>query len=395
MRVLQLSTSKQGGAGISAAILDEKLREDGVKSRLFTRSNMKSHQVILSKTVTFVGKVSASADYDFLSSTSTSTLDYQEVLNFNPQVIHIHNWYNLLSVSSFYKLSKIAPLMFTLHDERLVTGGCHVTLGCEKYLSECSNCPAHRLHFSREKFRSELVSFFNSGARYGIISPSQWLMNKIKQTPLAKKAVVSRVIPNHLSIPARILSAEEKNIEKTQLIFVASNLDAPYKGFNLLLASMRILDGKLEKIGRKVDLIVVGNSMVEIAVAFKNIEIVVKSHMSIDKLSQQVLVADVLVVPSLSENYPGVIAEAQLQGTRVVANRVGGVSEMIVDNRTGYLASPNSNSLAEKILEAILDENREQVRAEAFQAVNVRQNSQVINQHHKEVYKELMNAKGK
>lgn len=394
MRVLQLSTSKQGGAGISAAILDQKLREDGVESRLVTRSNLKSHQVILSKAVTFVGKLSASPDYDFLSSNSASTLDYQEVLNFNPQVIHIHNWYNLLSVSSFYKLSKIAPLMFTLHDERLVTGGCHVTLGCEKYLSECSNCPAHRLHFSRDKFKNELVSFFDSGARYGIISPSQWLMNKIGQTALAKKAVISRVIPNHLSIQARILSAQEKNIKKTQLIFVASNLDAPYKGFNLLLTSMRILDEKLEQIGRKVDLIIVGNSMVEIAVAFKNIDIVVKPQMSTEKLSQQVILADILVVPSLSENYPGVIAEAQLQGTRVVANRVGGVSEMIEDKLTGYLASPNSDSLAEKLLEAILDTNCEQVRTKAFQAVNLRQNSYVINQHHKEIYKELTNAKG-
>ena len=161
------------------------------------------------------------------------------------------------------------------------------------------------------------------------------------------------------------------------------------------MASMRILDAKLEKIGRKVDLIIVGNSMVEITVAFKNIEIVVKSHMSIDKLSQQVILADILVVPSLSENYPGVIAEAQLQGTRVVANRVGGVSEIIEDKLTGYLASPNSDSLAEKLLEAILDTNREQVRIKAFQAVNLRQNSQVINQHHKEIYKELTNAKGK
>ena len=130
-------------------------------------------------------------------------------------------------------------------------------------------------------------------------------------------------------------------------------------------------------------------------IAFKNIEIVVKPQMSSEKLTQQLMLADILVVPSLSENYPGVIAEAQLQGTRVVANRVGGVSEMIEDKVTGYLASPNPDSLAEKLLEAIVDENREKVRSEAFQVVKMRQNSQVINQQHKEVYEELMNAKGK
>jgi glycosyltransferase involved in cell wall biosynthesis len=158
---------------------------------------------------------------------------------------------------------------------------------------------------------------------------------------------------------------------------------------------MSILDAKLEQIGKKVDLIIVGSSILETVIAFRNIEIVIKPQMSTDKLTQQLILADILVVPSLSENYPGVIAEAQLQGTRVVANRVGGVSEMIEDKLTGYLASPNPDSFAEKILEAILDENREQVRAEAFEVVNVRQDSQVINQHHKEFYKELMNAKGK
>lgn len=395
MRVLQLSTSKQGGAGLSAAMLDQKLREDGVESKLFTRSNLKLHKLILSKAVTFGGRISASADYDFLSSISTSTIDYKKVLNYDPHIIHIHNWYNLLSVSNFHKLSKIAPLVFTLHDERLVTGGCHVTLGCEKYLSKCTNCPAHRLHFSRDKFKSDLVSFFESGASYGVISPSQWLMNKIEQTPLASRALFSRVIPNHLSMSADTLAVQEKYEVKTQLIFIASNLDAPYKGFKHLLSALSILDEKLDQLGKKADLVIVGSPSKPIMTAFKNIDIVVKSQMSTDKLSKQLTLADILVVPSLSENYPGVIAEAQLQGTRVVANRVGGVSEMIEDNLTGYLASPNPDSLAEKLLEAILDTNGERIRAEAFQAVNLRQNSRVINQEHIEIYKRLLSAEGK
>jgi hypothetical protein len=68
---------------------------------------------------------------------------------------------------------------------------------------------------------------------------------------------------------------------------------------------------------------------------------------------------------------------------------------MIQDNLTGYLASPNPDSLAEKLLEAILDTNGEKIRAEAFQAVNLRQNSRVINQEHIEIYKGLLSAEGK
>lgn len=394
MRVLQLSTSNHGGAGISAAILDKKLQEYGVESRLITRSNLKLYEFANSKATTFLGKITASNEYDFLSSHSAFTLDPKQVSDLDPHIIHVHNWYNMLSVSSFSILSKISPIVFTLHDERLVTGGCHVTLGCGKYLSKCTNCPAHRLHFSREKYRSELVSFFESGANYGIISPSNWLMKKIERTPMAKNAMFLRVIPNHLAMHATTLSTPKKNVEKTQLIFVASNLEAPYKGLKLLFSAMSILDTKLEQSDKKLDLTLVGSSTREISLAFKNICMTVKPQLSTEELSEQLTLTDILVVPSLSENYPGVVAEAQLQGARVVANNIGGISEMVDDGFSGYLSSPNPESLAEKIFEAIFDPNWEIVRTRAFQAVNARQNEQLINQQHKEAYEELLNGAG-
>lgn len=394
MRVLQLSTSNHGGAGISAAILDKKLQEYGVESRLITRSNLKLYEIANSKATTFLGKITASNEYDFLSSHSAFTLDPKQVSDLDPHIIHVHNWYNMLSVSSFSILSKISPIVFTLHDERLVTGGCHVTLGCGKYLSKCTNCPAHRLHFSREKYRSELVSFFESGANYGIISPSNWLMKKIERTPMAKNAMFLRVIPNHLAMHATTLSTPKKNVEKTQLIFVASNLEAPYKGLKLLFSAMSILDTKLEQSDKKLDLTLVGSSTREISLAFKNICMTVKPQLSTEELSEQLTLTDILVVPSLSENYPGVVAEAQLRGARVVANNIGGISEMVDDGFSGYLSSPNPESLAEKIFEAIFDPNWEIVRTRAFQAVNARQNEQLINQQHKEAYEELLNGAG-
>ena len=394
MRVLQISTSNHGGAGISAAILDKNLQEYGVESRLLTRSSLNLYEIAYSKATTFIGKFSASSDYDFLSSHSAFTLDLKQVSDLDPQIIHIHNWYNMLSVSSFSMLSKISPIVFTLHDERLVTGGCHVTLGCGKYQSECTNCPAHRLHFSRDKYRSELVSFFESGAHYGVITPSRWLMGKIEHTPLAKNAIVSRVIPNHLAMHATTLSEPNKNVERVQLIFIASNLGTPYKGLRLLLSAMSILDEKLEQSDKKLDLVLVGSSTGEISLEFKNIRLTIKPQMSTKELSEQLTLSDILVVPSLSENYPGVIAEAQLQGTRVVANKIGGISEMVQDGLSGYLAFPNPESLAAKIFEAIFDPNWMRVRTEAFQAVKLRQNAHLINQQHNEVYEELLNTVG-
>jgi glycosyltransferase involved in cell wall biosynthesis len=391
--VLQLSTSKLGGAGISAAILDQKLREDGVESRLFTRPDLKPHQKFLSKAVTFVGKVSASDDYDFLSSNSTSTLDYKEVLKYDPQIIHIHNWYNLLSIEDFSKLGKLAPLIFTLHDERPATGGCHVTLGCKKYLEKCDGCPAHRLKLSQERYRRELESFYKSGQEYSVITPSFWMMNQMRGTALLSNAYSTAVIPNHLSSVNHALVPFRLNSDQIELIFVASSMDTPYKGIQILFSAMRTLDSSIERFDKKIHLTLIGYTTKKAIPELKNISVQQKDHLSRDILMNLMRESDILVVPSLSENYPGVIAEGQAHGARVVAHRVGGIPEMINDGVTGYLCDPDANSLAKKILEAILDTNSESVRLNAFQEVLNRQNSITINASHLDFYTKILERK--
>jgi glycosyltransferase involved in cell wall biosynthesis len=56
---------------------------------------------------------------------------------------------------------------------------------------------------------------------------------------------------------------------------------------------------------------------------------------------------DLLVLPSFSEGMPNVILEAMLYGKPVVATRVGGVPEVVVDGKTGRIVeSQNSEQLS-------------------------------------------------
>lgn len=60
---------------------------------------------------------------------------------------------------------------------------------------------------------------------------------------------------------------------------------------------------------------------------------------------------DVLVLPSLTESMPNSIMEAMLVGKTVIASRVGGVVELVKENKTGFLVPPQDPSaLAEKII---------------------------------------------
>jgi glycosyltransferase involved in cell wall biosynthesis len=73
---------------------------------------------------------------------------------------------------------------------------------------------------------------------------------------------------------------------------------------------------------------------------------------------QEVLRAiDIFVHPSLTEGLPNGVMEAMACGCAVLANRVGGCPELIVDQQTGLLAEPGDiESLTRQLTLAMMDE---------------------------------------
>ncbi len=70
-----------------------------------------------------------------------------------------------------------------------------------------------------------------------------------------------------------------------------------------------------------------------------------------DRLPQWYRSATVLAMPSLSEAFGIPVIEAMAAGIPVVANRVGGLPELVVEGKTGYLIEPgDTDSFAEALL---------------------------------------------
>ncbi|MBO8162292.1 MAG: glycosyltransferase family 4 protein [Brevibacillus sp.] len=76
--------------------------------------------------------------------------------------------------------------------------------------------------------------------------------------------------------------------------------------------------------------------------------------------------SDILVLPSVQDNHPFSIMEAQVAGKLVVASDAGGIPEMVSDGKTGILfASKNSDDLALKLQQVLSNpERRRQLAAQ-------------------------------
>jgi len=81
--------------------------------------------------------------------------------------------------------------------------------------------------------------------------------------------------------------------------------------------------------------------------------------------------ADILLLPSYQEAFPFVILEACAVGTTVIATNVGGIPEIILDNKNGFLIEPKNTDDIVKVLNDIIfnKENLVAIQNEAYMCV--------------------------
>jgi glycosyltransferase involved in cell wall biosynthesis len=105
--------------------------------------------------------------------------------------------------------------------------------------------------------------------------------------------------------------------------------------------------------------------------------------------------ATLLALPSLEDNCPMAVLEAMAAGVPVVAAKVGGVPDLIEEDRTGYFCDPlDANSMRVAIERALANpgESRELARV-ARQQAQERFHPLVIARRHVEIYREVLSIR--
>jgi glycosyltransferase involved in cell wall biosynthesis len=335
LRVIHLSTSHTGGAGIAARRLNAELNSLGFHSIFYALESdsyfCKFNEYKLKKKLRFLpmrvvstllAKITKKISFFSVYSAPGISISWLHQMSKNqPTVFHVHNWFNLFSIRQLNCLVKSGlPVVFTMHDQRLITGGCHNTLSCRQFMSGCTKCP--EFYFPMRKI---IKSNFTRFARLfdlrtetiAIITPSGYMHNEAKGSLIVQKQKL-KFIPNVLGkdfYPINNIYQFDKmkiNTPKKDLVTVGiANIDLvdPLKGGDLISElGLRIVEQ-----GMKVKLLFLADFEAEKGLDFWN----------------QI---DCLLLPSRAENSPNVIHEAKFFGIPVIATSVGGIPELLTKN---------------------------------------------------------------
>ena len=258
----------------------------------------------------------------------------------SPDLIHLHNIHGYyLHIGELFRWLKQSglPVVWTLHDCWAFTGHCayYDFAGCTRWETGCSHCPQKGAYpssslrdRSAENYR-EKRELFTGLSNLTLVSPSEWLAGEVRRSYLQEYPVT--VIPNGVDLdvfyPSPDGVRERYGISPRDFLLLGvAGVWEERKGLPYLLRLKELL-------GEGYRLIVVGVDEKQKAALPADV-IGLSRTESTAELAALYSAADLLVNPTLEDNFPTVNLEAMACGTPVVTFRTGGSPESL-DGFTG------------------------------------------------------------
>lgn len=358
--VLHTSTSHTGGAGIAARRLNQGLNSSEISSSFLTIARPEFspnvNEFVIDRNILLKMQSGGLAKFNshlnkktYFTLTSKNVLkikDLTNMLSHDNSILHIHNWFNFLNPDVILSLlSQGLSVVFTLHDMRLFTGGCHYSLDCYGYKTNCASCQLlpKFLNFQPSKNLVNMKKVLEShSSQIKFIAPSNWIMKKAKESALLKDKQIS-FIPNYHGIQYRnkiISQAKSRSKNQEINIGIASLNPTSYlKGGDLTFKLIGVAKNEYPKI---------------------NFKFLANFQAVGDDSDDFWADIDFLLVLSRADNSPNVIHEAKSQGIPVISSMVGGIYEML-NPKIDILISPKEFNERD-ILNVIVDLSKDATR---------------------------------
>jgi glycosyltransferase involved in cell wall biosynthesis len=281
------------------------------------------------------------------------------------QIINLHWIAGFLTVEDIGFLSNLGkPVVLTIHDKNLLTGGCHCFHGCQKWKSNCMNCP--QLIDDRGNYANKVLEakkkYWNM-ENIHVVGLSSHSKEIIKKSTLLSKCEVTVIgNPIDLKVYKPIKQKEEQSKSSVKSIFFLPSYSSEIKGIKEMKESMWILAKRYPELN--IQIIVAGAGSRQIQDSDYPYPLVRLGV--IDDPNDMAAIyskADVTAVPSLEETFSNTAAESIACGTPVVGFNTGALKDITGDGERGEVVELGN---VEKFAEAIATSLKKNYSTKSF-----------------------------
>ena len=304
---------------------------------------------------------------DEVESKAMSRRVIQAVQSHRPDVVHVHNLHGgNLSATLPAELSRMVPVVWTLHDMWAFTGTCAYSMTCRKFESACdAGCPLANVYPSSEPHRVapqflQRKEAFTKAGKIGFATPSHWLADEAVKGMLAEFPV--RAIANCVELERykpidHDAARRALDLPTGRPVLVTSATPGdPRKGASVLYKALEELDrpntillqlggGTPDNLPGKWDHRVLGSIQ----------------DARLMRLAYSA--ADAHVLPTLADNLPNTLLEASACGVPSIGSDVGGVGEAIIQGKTGWLFESGNVSTLAELIGKVIDGSKDETEA--------------------------------
>jgi glycosyltransferase involved in cell wall biosynthesis len=314
-------------------------------------------------------------------------------------VVHLHLIHNdaYFSILSLSRLSRLKPLVWTIHDLWAMTGGCLFSFDCDCWLTGCaSRCPyprrksllQHHIPALHWQIKKQVYRRLN----LDLVVASKWMLDRIKSSPLLKH-LPCQLIPFGIDLEmfrprAKAEARKKLGIWPNQKViaFRDVGLGDRFKGVRWITEALQLYEPQ----GPTCLLILQDGH------AFRSLwpkySVITPGWIDGEELAVALSAADVFLMPSIQEAFGLMAIESMACGTPVITFDGTSLPE-VIKTPHGGLAVPAKDSVAlagaiQKLLE---DDNlRDKLGKQARQIAEQEYTLPVYVQRHLSLYEDAI-----
>jgi glycosyltransferase involved in cell wall biosynthesis len=383
MKILKLCTFVDGGATIAARRQKEALRRAGHQCDLaYIKDDINATEIELSNVDFEIqitvpgtawshnGRVLTAYLKNNRSEISNTWFSFWQLESFlddtllslclQYDVIHLHWIAGMVSSKLIGNLSSVGKkIVVTGHDMNHFTGGCHYSAGCELFTTGCDTCPqllADPLCLV-PSCQHQKVTALGLIPESNWIFPSVWLAEAYKRSLLCREHKVPNLIRNCIDVDkyiclkteARIALRNNFGFGENEIVLVAGASDnaEKRKGFSYLENGILQFERyRAQNSSYRSRLVVVtfGRGKPCVNARSPNVRHHHLGSVNETKVIELFQASDLLLFPSIEENFSNTVLESLMCGCPVLAFNIGGIPDILVNGQNGVIVDLQEES---------------------------------------------------